>query len=145
MGKVITNNGGSVDIRDIPTKGQRVYGTLLALIIFLLMSVFLYFTSIELYKKHDNLTSFIISLILFSGSLFLLLRVAFTKASKPSDRAVTVAGYTAVIVGVLVLLVGKIYGPGDDYIRFLEGIGSGIVSIFSGLSIIITKRKNRRR
>jgi len=130
-----------MDIRDIPTKGQRVYGTLLALIIFLLMSVFLYFTSIELYKKHDNLTSFIISLILFSGSLFLLLRVAFTKASKPSDRAVNVAGYIAVIVGVLMLPASYIYA-GDDFSLFLRGLGLGLLSLTGGLSIIVKHRNH---
>lgn len=125
----------------LPTKWERIYGSIFSALIFVLMAVFLYASTIPLLSSEgattNVLVSFVVSLLLFSGSGYLLLRVAFGKRSKPSPRAIIISGY---VIGVAsgILLAVSLFGLGNT--PYLAGVG---LTGLAGSSLIINQGKRR--
>jgi hypothetical protein len=129
------------NIDRLPTKWERMYGSVFSVLIFVLMTVFLYASSLTLVSSEEITTNilvtFVVSALLFSGSGYLVLRVVFSKRRKPSARAIIITGY---VIGVAscILLVLSILGFGNT--PYLAGVGfAGL----AGSSLIISKGKRR--
>mgnify|MGYP000139951801 CR=1 FL=1 len=124
----------------LPTKWERIYGSVFAILIFLVMSLFLYASSISLINKEateESWVTFAVAALLFIGSSFLLVRVVFGKRSKPSARAIIFTGY---VIGAMCgfFLVVSVLGLGNS--SYLAGVGlTGLAG-----SLLIIKQGKRR-
>ena len=124
----------------LPTKWERIYGSIFAILIFVLMSFFLYVSSLMLIEKsytNNILATFSVAALLFIGSCYLLVRVVFRKSRKPSLKTILITGYV-IGVAISLLLVVSLFGFENSI--YLAGIG------FTGLagSSLIIKNGNRR-
>ena len=121
----------------VPTKWERIYGSALSILIFLLMGVFLYASCFPLMVDgtgNKPWGSFIVAMLLFVASGYLMLRVVLSKRRKPSPRAIVITGY---IVGGMgcALLVMSVLGLGNTlYLASvgLTGLAGSIVIINQG-------------
>ena len=123
-----------------PTKWERIYGSVFSILIFILMSLFLYASSLSIIEKeitNTTLVTFLVAVLLFIGSGYLLVRVVFGKRKKPSAKAIIITGY---VLGAssCMLLVASVFGLSNT--PFLAATGfSGLV----GSSLIISQGKRR--
>ncbi len=121
----------------VPTKWERIHGSALSILIFLLMGVFLYASFLALMVDgagNKPWGSIIVAMLLFVASGYLMLRVVFSKRRKPCPRAIVIAGY---IIGGMgcALLVMSVLGLGNTpYIAStgLTGLAGSIVIITQG-------------
>jgi len=124
-----------------PTKWERIYGSVFSILIFALMSIFLYASSLNLISSkevtNNILVTFSVAALLFVGSGYLLLRVVFGKRRKPSAREIIITGY---VIGTVsgILLVVSILGLGNT--PYLAAVGfTGL----AGSSLIINQGRRR--
>lgn len=125
------------NIDRVPTKWERIYGSAFSLLIFLLMGLFLYVSSLALVRdatKNKPWSLFVVAILLFAGSSYLMSRVVFSKRRKPTPRAIVFTGY--IIGGVsCALLVMSILGLGNTpYLAStgLTGLAGSFVIINQG-------------
>lgn len=125
----------------VPSKGERIYGSLFSLLIFMLMCLFLYVSSLRLIESKENsnniLVTFCVAALLFLGSGYLLFRVAFGKRRKPSARAIIITGYVLAAASCMLLIL-SVFGLGGT--PFLAG--AGFMGL-AGSSLIISRGMRR--
>lgn len=112
----------------LPTKWERIYGSAFSILIFVLMSIFLYASSLSLIESKPSnnvLATFLVALLLFIGSGYLLISVVFGKRKKPSATAIIVTGYVLGAASCMLLVV-SVLGLGNT--PYLAAIG------FTGLA-----------
>lgn len=122
-----------------PTKWERIYGAAFSILIFVLMSLFLFASSSRLLEEEANRsswTTFSVAVLLFVGSGYLLFRVVFGKRRKLTSKTITVTGYAIGAMSCLMLVL-SVLGLGNA--AYLASIG------FTGLAgsvVVIRQGKN---
>jgi len=123
-----------------PTKWEHIFGSVFSILIFLVMGLFLYAISLAL-MDDDVLNrlwgTFIIAILLFTGSGYFMLRVIFCKCRNLnlSPQAIVLTGY--IIGGIsCALLALSILGLGNT--PYLASFG---LTGLAGSSVIIHQGK----
>ena len=125
------------DLDRLPTKWERIYGSTFSILVFVLMSLYLYASYLSLVEgeiTNSILFNFLIAVLLFAGSGYLLVRVAFGKRRRPSAKAIVITGYVIGVTSCLLLAL-SVLGVGDSpYLtRFgLNGLAGSILVIKQG-------------
>jgi peptidoglycan/LPS O-acetylase OafA/YrhL len=123
-----------------PTKWEHIYASIFSMLIFVIMSLLLYtsfFMALEKGDDENAWATFVVVVLLFIGSGYLLLRVVFGKRRKPSGRAILITGYVIGATSCLLLAL-SVLGLSNNF--YITGIGfTGL----AGSSLII--RQGRRR
>jgi hypothetical protein len=126
-----------------PTKWERIYGSFFSLLVFVLTSTFLYYSSSQLIVgegvSKQALLIFVVANLFFVGSTYLLWRVAFTRRQKPSQFAIATIGY---VIGGLSCIFLVLVAVGLGNTPYLASIA---LTGLSGSAVILSKGKRRGR
>lgn len=121
-----------------PTRRERVFGSIFAIVIFIAMSAFLYLSASYLLATDETtnqaLLAFAVANLFFIGSAYLLWRVTFTRRQKASSFAITTTGYL-IGCGSCFLLVLAAVGLGNTpYLASvgLTGVAGSALIIYQG-------------
>jgi divalent metal cation (Fe/Co/Zn/Cd) transporter len=125
----------------IPTRWERIYGSFFSIIIFVLMTLFLYASFLRFIKSEEvsknSLITLCVAVLLFAGSGYLLLRVALGKRRKPSARAIITTGYVLGATSCMLLIL-PVFGLGNT--PYL--LSTGFIGL-AGSASIISQGKRR--
>lgn len=118
-----------------PTFWERIYGSALSLVIFIVAAVFTFAATISLWKSEElspeRIAVFAVTVGLFLGSGVLLSRMMFGVARKPSPLVIHITGY--IIIGIsVVALILTVAGFGNAFYL----IGVGLTGIAGGATIV---------
>jgi divalent metal cation (Fe/Co/Zn/Cd) transporter len=127
------------DMQRMPTKGEHLFGVILSVLIFVLMTLFLYASVLSVMEKQvakNGWVTLVVAGLLFIGSGYLLFRVVFSRRSKLGSRAILIAGYVVGAVSCLLLALTAL-GLSDNFYLAAGG--------FSGLAGSLAVIKQGRR
>ena len=131
------------DLNRRPNRWERVYGSVLSFVVFLIMLAFLGYSISYLMTTEEvsnqGAVIFVLASLCFIASTYLCWRVMFTKAQKPSPLIVMIAGF--IIFGLsctCLLLAVFVLGASQGQNIIIMSIG--LIGL-AGSITIITKQK----
>lgn len=134
------NNKYSID--RVPTKKERIVGVVLSAIIVVVMSGLLFGATLMLISPsegHGNaLVPFVVVLLLFTASVFLFYRVAFTKKSRPRKASMFVVGVLLIVLGSIMIIAFALGANLSHYVT-----GSSLAVIIAGVTILSESQRGK--